>query len=59
MISSIEVCDFDYVASDEEVNDHDTEIISEEDRDLELSDQDDILIQSLSINLIYLNVKLI
>ena len=40
------------MASDEEVNDHDTEIISEENRDLDLSDQDDIMIQSLSINVI-------
>ena len=46
VISSEEICDIDNVASDEEVNDHDTVIISEEDRDIDLSDQDDKMIQS-------------
>ena len=59
VISSEEICDINNVASDVEVNDHDTEIISEDDRDLDFSDQDDIMIQSLSINVIYLHVKLI
>ena len=59
VISSEEICDIDNVASDEEVNDHDTEIITEKDGDLDLSDQDDIMIQSLSINVIYIHVKLI
>ena len=53
MISSEEICDIDNVASDGEVNDHDTEIISEDDSDLDLSDQDDIMIQNQSINVLY------
>ena len=46
-MSSEEIFDIDNVASDEEVNDHDPEVISGDDSYLELNDQDDTLTQSL------------
>ena len=38
-MSSEDICNIDNVAKDEEINDNDSEVISEEDSDLDFSDQ--------------------
>ena len=39
-MSSRDICDIDHVTADEKVNDYDTEVVSEKDSDLDLSDHD-------------------